>query len=65
MIEFFLLLGFIVGLLLITSRGAKSMPSRCDLNLDDKKHHWLIRFDNGDRKGYLVCKVCGKIPGEE
>lgn len=61
---FFLFLGFIVGLaLLVSSRSARMMPSRCDTNLDDKKHHWILRFDNGDKKGYLYCKICGKIPG--
>lgn len=66
MVEFFLLLGFLGGLMLIlANRNAKIMPKSCDLNPDDKKHHWIIRFDNGDRKGYLICKNCGKIPGED
>lgn len=29
------------------------------------KHSWIIRFENNDKKGYLICKACGKIPGED
>lgn len=31
----------------------------------EKVHKWTLRFDNGDKRGYLVCKDCGKIPGED
>lgn len=62
----FLILGFI-GLLVLffLKPSAKMVPKACDTNPDDRKHKWVVRFDNNDRKGYLVCKVCGKIPGED
>lgn len=66
MIEFFLIVGFIVGLMWwSSSKSSKMMPKSCDQNPDDRKHKWVIRFENGDRKGYLICKTCGKIPGED
>lgn len=38
---------------------------RCDQNPDDRRHKWILRFETRDRRGYLVCKMCGKIPGED
>ena len=49
----------------MANKQAKTMPKACYLNPDDKKHSWVIRFDNSERKGYLICKTCGQIPGEE
>lgn len=56
-------MGFIVGLMLL-GPGKKKVIS-CDTNPEDRKHKWSIRFDNGDKRGYLVCRECGKVPGEE
>ena len=67
MITIFLIAGFILGLVLLS--GAKSTGGmavkRCDTNPDDRKHSWVVRFSNEDRKGYLVCKVCNKVPGDD
>lgn len=30
-----------------------------------KPHKWVVRFENDDKRGYLVCRECGKIPGED
>lgn len=38
---------------------------RCEDNPVDKKHKWVLRFDNNDHRGYLICKRCDKIPGED
>lgn len=56
--------GFILFLCVINRAKTHSLPGRCENNVD-RKHKWVIRFDNGDRKGYLICKICGKVPGEE
>lgn len=60
----FLIFGFLIGLILLMP-SAKTVPVRCDQNPEDRKHKWVIRFDNSDHKGYLICKVCGKLPGED
>ena len=62
-----LIIGFISFLIVLfmANKQAKTMPKACYLNPDDKKHSWVLRFDNSDRKGYLICKACGQIPGEE
>lgn len=31
----------------------------------EKQHKWVVRFDDGDKRGYLICKNCDKIPGED
>lgn len=52
---------FLVGvLLLLFVAGADKKHAPCE-----KKHSWAIRFDTGDKRGYLVCKQCGKFPGED
>lgn len=66
MLGFFLILGFIIGFMVWASKNsANIMPKRCDTDPVDRKHKWIVRFNNDDHKGYLVCKVCGKLPGEE
>lgn len=65
---FLLFLGILVfGLVLIKASKTQNLGAspRCDTNPDDRKHKWVIRFENNDRKGYLVCKSCGKIPGDD
>lgn len=61
----FLIFVFLGVLLYVVSkRGKMQGVRRCHEN-PDRKHKWVIRFDNGDRRGYLMCSVCGQIPGEE
>lgn len=50
---------FLLGLSIRAMRnGANFMPKEC------KPHKWVLRFE-ADSRGYLVCKECGKIPGED
>lgn len=32
---------------------------------DCPPHKWVLRFENDDKRGYLICKTCNQIPGEE
>jgi hypothetical protein len=50
----------ILGYIVIKGRPGAHNLKRCP-----KLHKWVIRFDNDDKRGYLVCKECGQIPGEE
>lgn len=38
--------------------NAKSVPKEC------KPHSWVLKFEP-DKSGYLFCKNCGKIPGDD
>lgn len=38
--------------------GFKARPKEC------KPHSWVMKFEP-DHKGYLICKKCGKIPGDD
>lgn len=58
----FILLLLIGILLLVTigPSGQNTHKKRCV-----GQHKWVIRFDNDDKRGYLKCKECGQLPGEE
>lgn len=63
----FFLIGMVIGIIILTSvvnSNKGPMTQRCEDKID-RKHKWILRFDNGDRRGYLVCKDCGKLPGED
>jgi hypothetical protein len=72
MLGFFLML-LVIGVILYFIAPKPVDPGKpdsysgrpCDENPDDRKHRWVLRFEKGDRRGYLICKVCGKIPGED
>lgn len=59
---FLLLIGLGVLIWWWTNSGSSSISSkRCE-----KMHKWVLRpVDTNDKKGYLVCGVCGQYPGEE
>lgn len=59
---FILLALGVIGLVVLSFREqAKLMPKTCE-----KVHKWIPRSDqNKDKYCYLVCKDCGKIPGED
>jgi hypothetical protein len=49
------------GILILTVVGKAKKPLRqCE-----KVHKWIIRFEKGNKLGYLICKECGKIPGND
>lgn len=52
---------------------AKSVPTSstpddepCDPGKSGKawRHKWILKFE-ADKKGYLVCRKCKKIPGDD
>lgn len=51
----------VVGFYLITNhlQQALEAPKEC------KPHKWVLRFETNDKRGYLICSECKKIPGEE
>jgi len=59
------LIAGVLILYFVNRTATHGKPRPCNENYDDKKHHWVVRFDNGDKRGYLICKTCGKIPGED
>jgi len=40
-----------------TAKEAKNMPTSCE------KHQWVVRFEG--KSGELICKACGKMPGDK
>lgn len=56
----FLIIAVIAFIWFISAQNKKT-TNRCE-----KQHKWIIRFNgNGDKRGYLMCKECGQIPGED
>lgn len=52
-------------ILIVTVGFLLLRPSLHDnAQLECKKHAWVARFED-DKTGYLICKKCGKIPGED
>ena len=60
MFELCIIFGVVVLVWVAFSEKTKDTTKTCE-----KQHRWVIRFENNDKKGYLVCKVCGKIPGDD
>jgi hypothetical protein len=54
----------IIGLALLyyianNASGINGPPKDC------KPHKWVQRLNTEDDRGYLICSVCAKIPGED
>jgi hypothetical protein len=57
-----LIMVFIIILaVILRAKNTHDLPNPCE-----KVHQWVLRDDSKDeKKMYLICKRCNKIPGDE
>lgn len=49
-----------VLILTITLKKQSLTTARCT-----GKHKWVVKLDEDNKTSYLICKECGKLPGED
>lgn len=55
----------IILLIVLAAIFLSNIPGDMAKNHCEKLHKWVLRDDPSPTDGYLICKTCGKKPGDD